>query len=225
MITNTDLLYAKMKEFQDKRVGITEAYDKSVKSLERFKGSQGYEEDLKKLKEKHEADLKGLRDDYRPSINTVLSGMMEAVGRRSISAPTEDQINLLNVLKMKKRVTLEELSRTAEAVKDNPIAIAVVSEIAKDHGIMRSFYDLCPEMSSQRASDIVTGLMNGLEDYLKFDTKRAARIVAAHNERAYGVTDVQLPKRNLFNSKEEFYREEIGLEGETFKKFSEIVDA
>lgn len=225
MITNTDLLYAKMKEFQDKRVEITEAYDKSVKSLERFKGSQGYEEDLKKLKEKHEADLKGLRDDYRPSINTVLSGMMEAVGRRSVSAPTEDQINLLNVLKMKKKVTLEELSRTAEAVKDNPIAIAVVTEIARDHGIMRSFNDMCPEMSSQRASDIVTGMKEGLEDYLLHDTKRAARLVADHNARMYGATDVNLPKRPIFTSKEGFYRDEMGLDGEALKQFSEIVDA
>ena len=48
MITNTELYYTKMKAFQDKRAELTEAHDKKVKSLERFKGSKGYEEDLKR---------------------------------------------------------------------------------------------------------------------------------------------------------------------------------
>ena len=225
MITNTELYYTKMKAFQDKRAELTEAHDKKVKGLERFKGSKGYEEDLKKENDRFEAELKALRDEYRPGLQTVFGGMMDAIGRRSVSAPTNDQVNLLNVLKMKKKVTLEECQRTAEAVKDNPIAIAVVSEIAKDHGIMRTFYDMCPEMSSQRASDIVTGMKEGLEDYFLHDTKRAARLAADHNARMYGATDVNLPKRPIFTSKEGFYRDEMGLDGEAFKQFSEIVDA
>ena len=225
MISNSELYYTKMKEFQDKRVELTDAHDKKVKTLERFQGSTGYEEDMKEENKRFEDELKALRDEYRPTFNTIFSGMFEAIGRRSVSAPTNDQVNLLNVLKMKKKVTLEDCQRTAEAVKDNPIAVSIVTEIAHDHGIMHSFDNLCPEMSSQRASDIVTGMKQGLEDYLLYDTTRASRIVAKHNETMYGVTDVKLPKRKIFTNQEEFYRDTVGLEGETFRLFSEIIDA
>lgn len=224
MITNTELYYAKMKAFQDKRAELTEAHDKKVKSLERFKGSKGYEEDLKKENERFEAELTALRDEYRPGLLTVIGGMMDAIGRRSVSAPTNDQVNLLNVLKMKKRVTLEECQRTAEAVKDNPIAVSVVTEIAHDHGIMQSFDYLCPEMSSQKASDIVTGLKNGMEDFLQYDTTRASRIAKKYHEEHYGAVEGGLTKRKLFTDQADFYREE-GFDPETLRQFSEIVDA
>lgn len=224
MITNTELYYAKMKAFQDKRAELTEAHDKKVKSLERFKGSKGYEEDLKKENDRFEAEMTALRDEYRPGLLTVIGGMMDAIGKRSVSAPTNDQVNLLNVLKMKKKVTLEECQRTAEAVKDNPIAVSVVTEIAHDHGIMQSFDYLCPEMSSQKASDIVTGLKNGMEDFLQYDTTRASRIAKKYHEEHYGAVEGGLTKRKLFTDQADFYREE-GFDPETLRQFSEIVDA
>lgn len=224
MITNTELFYVKMKQFQDQRLKLTEEHDKAVKALERFKGSRGYSEDLKKLDDKLEADLTALRDEYRPSFRTILGGMVDAIGRRSVSAPTNAEVNLLNVLKMKKKVTLEECQRTAEAVKGNPIAVSVVTEIAHDHGILQSFDHLCPEMSSQTASRIVTNLRDGLEDFLLYDTTRASRLAKQYHDTHYGETEGGLSKRRIFNSQDEFYHE-IGLEGETMRQFSEIVDA
>lgn len=223
MITNTELYYTKMKAFQDKRVELTEAHDKKVTALERFKGSKGYDEEMKKENERFEAEMTALRDEYRPGLQTVFGGMMDAIGRRSVSAPTSDQVNLLNVLKMKKKVTLEECQRTAEAVKNNPIAVSVVTEIAHDHGIMHSFDHLCPEMSSQRASDIVTGLKSETEDFLLYDTTRASRLAKRYHEEHYGATEGGLSKRRIFTDQAEFFHE-IGLEGETLSQFREIVD-
>ena len=224
MITNTELFYTKMKQFQDRRLDMTEEHDKAVKALERWKGSKGYEEELKKFNDKFEADLTALREEYRPSFRTILGGMTDAIGRRSISAPTTDQVNLLNLLKLKKKVTLEECQRIAESVKDNPIAVSVVTEIAHDHGILQSFDHLCPEMSSQTASRIVTNLKDGIEDFLQYDTTRASRLAKQYHEMRYGETEGGLTKRRIFNNQAEFYHE-IGLEGETMRQFSEIVDA
>lgn len=225
MIKNTELFYVKAKAFQDKREDIESNYENNVKSLERFKGSKGYGEELSKLNEKHEADLSALREEYRPTFLTIFGGMMDAIGKRSISAPTNDQINLLNVLKMKKKVTLEECQRTAEAVKDNPIAVSVVTEIAHDHGIMQSFNYLCPEMSSGRASEIVTNMKDGLEDWLMYDTTKASRMVKQFHEDRYGASETPLTKRKMFENQTECFRDLIGLEGESMKQFSEIVDA
>lgn len=223
MIKNTELYYTKMKEFQDKRAEIVDAHEKKLKSLERYKGSKGYGEELKQENECFEADLKSLRDEYRSAIYTVFGGMIDAIGKRSISAPTNDQVNLLNVLRMKKKVTLEECQRTAEAVKDNPIAVSVVTEIAHDHGIMQSFDHLCPEMSSGRASEIVTNMKDGLEDYLMYDTTRASRAAKRYHEEHYGSAEIGLVKRTPFTDQADFYDRE-GLNSDTFKMFSEIVD-
>lgn len=225
MITNTDLLYVKAKQFQDKRAEIIEKYEEDLRSFERFKGSKGYDEDTKKLTEKYEKELSALIDEYRPGFLIALGGMMDAIGKRTVSAPTTDQVNLLNLLKLKKKVTLEECQRIAEAVKDNPIAVSVVTEIAHDHGILQGFSHLCPEMSSQTASDIVTGMRDGIEDFLQYDTTRASRLANQYYENHYGSADRPLTKRRLFTDKEDFYREEMGLDRESLKRFSEIVDA
>lgn len=225
MITNTELLYTKAKQFQDKRTQLMTDYETKVQNLERFKGSQGYEEDLKKLTDKHNSDLSALIEEYRPSFDTIFGGMMDAIGKRTLSAPTNEQVNLLNVLRMKKKVTLEECQRMAESVKDNPIALSLVTEIAQEHGIMQSFDGLCPEMSSQKASDIVTDMREGLEDYLQYDTTKASRRAKAYHEEHYGHTDSQLTKRTPFNDMDSFYRGEMGFSPETLKQFSDIVDA
>lgn len=225
MITNTDLLYIKAKQFQDKRAEIIEDYEGRAQSLARFKGSKGYDEDLRKLQEKRDKGLTALIEEYRPGFLIVFGGMMDAIGKRSVSAPTTDQVNLLNILKMKRKVTLEECQRTAEAVKDNPIAVSVVTEIAHDHGILQGFDHLCREMSSQTASNIVTNMKNALEDYLQHDTTRASRLASQYYEEHYGATERELTKRRLFTDKESFYRDEVGLDAEAFRQFAEIVDA
>ena len=224
MISNTKLLYAKAKAFQDKRAMLNDEYTNKLEALKKYEGSEGYQEDLEALNNKHENDLKSLIDEYRPGFQTVIGGMMEAIGKRSVSAPSADMVNLLSVLKMKRNVTLEECQRTAEAVKDNPLAVSVVSEIAKDHGIMQSFDHLCPEMSSQRASNIVTNLKSWSEDFLQYSTTRSSRIAERFYNANYGKTDIKLTERRLFTDETDFYRE-LGLEGDMMEQFSEIVDA
>lgn len=225
MISNTELYFRKMKEFQDRRSQLMEQYEKDVQALQRFKGSQGYKEDREKLRAKHEADLTALIGEYRPGIYTVFGGMMDAIGKRSVSAPTNEQINLLNVLKMKKRVTFEECQRTAQAVKDNPIALSIVKEIAQDHNIGISIDDLGAEMSSERASDIVTGMKKKTDDFFRFDTTRASRLAEKYYKDVYGETaECHLTKRKPFEDKAGCFSMLAGVEGESLTRFTEIVD-
>ena len=225
MITNTDLFFVKAKDFQDKRIEILDGYEKNLKALERFKGSQGYEEDVKKLNEALEADLSGLRDEYFPGFITIFGGMVDAIGRRSVKAPTNEQLNLLQLLRMKKKVTLEELERTAEAVKDNPIAIGIITEISKENDFHRDFSSLCPEMSSETASELVKGMKSGLDDFMRYNTTKASRLAKKYHEDHYGDTEATLTKRRVFTDKEGCFWEVANMDRETMIKFSEIVDA
>ena len=223
-MTNTELFYKKMQAFQDRRIEIVEAYEKDLENLKRFEGSEGYKEDRKKLDEKHEAELKQLQNEYRPGIWMAFGGMVDAIGRRTVSAPTNDQVNLLNVLKMKRKVTLEECQRVAESVKDNPIAVSLVTEIAHDHGLMHSFDYLCPEMSSQTASDIVGTLKEFANDFLQYDTSKASRVAKEYHDVRYGDSGFKPSKRRRFEDQDSFYYKTLNFTEDSFKLFSDIVN-
>ena len=224
MITNTELFYTKMKEYQDKRKQLVESYENAVQDLDRYKGSAGYSEDLKALTDKFESDKKALVDEYSPGINLALGGMMDCIGARKIKAPTAEQINLLNVLKMKRKISTEDCQRVAESVRDNPLALSLVSEIAADHGLICSFSHLNPEMSSSTATELVLALRDNTRDFLNYDTSKAARFAKDYHERFYGATDQELPKRESFEDKEGCFRQLCGLEGDSLKVFCEIAD-
>lgn len=220
---NTELFYRQAKTFQDKRAAIMDRYGKDKQALERYKGSQGYAEELEQIETKHKAELKALVNECRPGMQTVLKSMLENIGSRTMPAPTTEQVNLLNVLKMKEHVTVEDCQRVAEAVKDNPLAVSVVTDIAHEKGILQSFDNVCTEMSSKRAGEIVTTLSHEIEDFLQHDTTRASRLAQNYAAEHYGNTASNLTKRQLFTSEAEFYST-VGLEGETLQRFSEIVD-
>ena len=56
MISNTQTLYELLKDFQDKRSALVADYEHSLNVMEKYKGSEGYEEDIKKLQEAHEKE-------------------------------------------------------------------------------------------------------------------------------------------------------------------------
>lgn len=225
MKSYTKLFYEKAKRFQDEREKLTKAHDATVQYLERFAGSQGYDDEMQKENDRFETAMKNLRDESRPGLTMALSGMTDAIGKRTVKAPTADQINLLNILTMKKKVTVEELTRIAETIKDNPVALSLLTEIAHDHGIPRSFESICPEMSSTTAMSIVQGMRDGLEDYLMYDTTKASRsAVRFHEEHYGGKVEGGLKKRKLFDDIDGFYSEMYGMDETTLDKFSEIVD-
>lgn len=223
-MNNTELFYRQAKTFQDKRAAIKSKYSQERQKIEQYRGSQGFDDDMQQLNEKENAELAALVNESRPGMLAVLKSMNEAIGSRSMPAPTTEQTNLLNVLRMKSKVTEQDCQRVAEAVKDNALAVSVVSEIAREHGIVHSYDYLCPEMSSKHAGEILATLKNELEDFLQYDTSRVSRLVQKHDMDFYGQSSNRLTPRATFATQAEFYST-VGLEGDTMRKFAEIVDA
>ena len=224
MIKNTEAFYARAKQYQDKRAQLVSDYEKKLESLKKYEGSQGYQEDLEKLQKDHKEALTALQAEYRVSLQTILKGMSEAIGRRKINPPTNDQLNLIHLLKMRDKVSMEELDRVAEMVKDNGIAMGVVQEIAHNNGIMRNYESMCTEMSSSYAQKVVKGISDGLEDWLQYDTPRAGRIANKYFNEKYGTPERELQKRPLFEDMAGCYGDLAGLDHEGLKLFSEAVD-
>lgn len=224
MIKNTEAFYARAKQYQDKRAQLVSDYEKKLESLKKYEGSQGYQEDLEKTQKAHTEALTALQDEYRQSLRTILKGMSDAIGRRKVNPPTNEQLNLIHLLKMRDKVTQEELDRVAEMVKDNGIAMGVVQEIAHNNGIMRNYNAMCSEMSSSYAQSVVKGISDGLEDWLMYDTGRAGRLANKFYAEKYGSPERELPKRPLFEDMAGCFSDLAGLDHEGLKLFSEVVD-
>lgn len=221
---NTKKLYKALKRFQDERTKLTAAHDATVQYLERFKGSEGYDVEMREEENKFAEKLKALRDQVRPEVTEVMSSMVDAVGRRSVPAPTAEEINLLNLLKMKNKPSLEEIERVAQAVRNNPVCLSIVSEVAKENGYPRSFEHLCPEMSNRTALEIIQGMRDSLEDYLQHDTTPASRRVAQYHSEHYGNAVSKLTPRPLFDDYLNFYEVMYNMGTDALQKFSDIVD-
>lgn len=224
MIKNTEAFYTRAKQYQDKRSQMVSDYEKKLESMKRYEGSSGYQEDLKKIQKEHNEALTALQGEYRQSLRTILKGMDEALSRRKINAPTNDQLNLIHLLKMRDKVSVEELDRVAEMVKDNGIAMGVIQEVARNNGIMKNYESMCSEMSSSYAQKVLNGLSETVEDWIMYDTPRAGRLVNKFNAEHYGAPEAKLRKRPLFEDMDGCFSDLAGLDQEGLRLFSEAVD-
>lgn len=225
MISNTEAFYKVAKKFQDTRAKMVSEYDGKIKSMEPYKGSSGYDKEVAALKEKHEEGLKALQDESRKELWIIMDGMDKAIDKRKINPPTNEQLNLIHLLKMREKVTEEELDRVAEMVRDNGIALGIVHEIAHENDIVKNYTSLCTEMSSQMAHDVIKGMRAGLEDWILYDTGKAGRLANKYHKELYGTPEMVLPKRPMFSTEEDCFMELAGLSPEHLKLFSKIVNA
>lgn len=225
MISNTEAFYKVAKKFQDTRAKMVSEYDGKIKSMEPYKGSSGYDKEVAALKEKHEEGLKALQDESRKELWIIMDGMDKAIDKRRINPPTNEQLNLIHLLKMREKVTEEELDRVAEMVRDNGIALGIVQEVAHENDIVKNYTSLCTEMSSQMAHDVIKGMRAGLEDWILYDTGKAGRLANKYHKELYGTPERVLPKRPMFSTEEDCFMELAGLSPEHLKLFSKIVNA
>lgn len=212
-----------LKDFQDRRAKLTENYEAAMKKVELMKGSEAYTEEYKKVKQEYDSSLSGWREYCRKSAYDTLQYMMNVVESRPAKAPTEEQIRLIELLKMKTKVTEEDCSRVVESVKDCPMAVSIVSEIALNAGIMRNYNVLCKEMTKDNAVRGIWALRKGIDDFLSYESTRSSRIANRYAEDHYG-TGTTLFKRPLFNDKEGCFGEIAHMSPETLELFCNAVD-
>lgn len=227
-MTNTDYFYSTAANFQNKRKEIMDAYEKRMKALEDTRGSRYYTEEAQKAEETRDAGLKALRAEYGEKFNSSLRLMQDANAKRGTVAPTEEELRIVQALKMRDSVTEGELTAIANALKNSPLCLSIVQETAAKNGILRNykgFYN-AQEMPVEYAETALKTLSTGLRDFIQADTRKAARIAQERQERLYGSTqDARpLPKRALFQTKEECFREIAGLEGAEYRSFCAAVD-
>jgi len=225
-MTNTETLFHHAYEFQNKRSWIISEYETKVAGLERARGSQYYTDSVNAAQEARNAALSKLKQEYSERFSDTLKTMLSANSSRGVSAPTTEELNIIQALKMRDSITQAELDAAAVSLKKSPLCLSILSEMAQKNGFARGYlnYAEVREMPVNETEALLKGLAAELSDFIDHDTTKAARLYAAHQAAINGMDTPQLAKRSRFEDKTGFYNQIAGLSGDTLKAFCAAVD-
>lgn len=147
-MTNTQRYTRAIIRFQDARNSAQAEYEEHAAELERYKGSKFYEDELAKAKAGLDARIAEARQECTTSVNNALEAMRKALQNRKLKPPTQEQLAILQALKMRETITQDELDQAAQSMGGNGLALGVVQEIARKQGIFRGYASLATDSNA-----------------------------------------------------------------------------
>lgn len=127
---NTEKYFHGVAGFIEDMTEINANYDKAVKRLEPFKGSDGYNQGMQEAQAQREASVRQMRETYVKQFREVPAKMRDSVSHRPLIAPTTEQTALLGVLQMRQSLGKDELERAAQQMDGCSVALAVLDDLA-----------------------------------------------------------------------------------------------
>ena len=107
-------------------------YDQKMLRLDQYKGSAGYEKEKAEAEKMRNDAIKALQDEYRGKFDGIIKGMRESATTRSMTPPTQEQLALLQALKLRDKISRDELEQAGRTLKDSPVCLSVLEEIAQN---------------------------------------------------------------------------------------------
>jgi len=226
---NTDTFFTRAQEFQDQRKAVMDEFEDAAVRLATARGSQYFDDEMAKAREKRDAALDKLRDQYGSALRASIDAMDAANRGRPMKAPTQDELALLQALKLRDDVSEQELEAAAHALKGVPVCLSALGEIARKQGFLRTnflVFSEAPEMPVDAAAKTLEGLRAGVADFLATDEDPIARSYAAHWQTLNGKDPnaPPLPKRRMFTDKAGCFSELAGLSADALPSFCLAVD-
>lgn len=224
---NTERFFKRAKEFQDKRADIQKQYESNLNDLENKKGSSYYSLRLKEIEDEYTANIEALKAEYKPYFKTILSDMNDINDKRGITPPTDEELRLIQLLKLKEKITEKELAAAAVTLAGNDTCLSILTEIAHKQGILRSFmtYSKNEAPAVESVNGILKELRASVNDFMDYDTTKISRAVENYNMSHYGTNvNTNLVKRSHFSDIEGCYKELANMTPKELELFSLVVN-
>ena len=227
MFKKSDLFYLEAESYQNARNALEDQFEKDMKSIESYRGDRYFEERSEQFRKQRDANMAALQADARRELSNILDSMREKVSKVPPTMPSTEVVNAITLLNMREKVTQAEIDSIAKVASDCPSALKLLDEIVdknvkKGNPLMGVSSRFATGMSSDRAMEILEG-NNAIDDFIKHNSSRAARIVAESNKRRFG-TDQQPVRRKTFDDKESCFRDLFAIDGDDYKTFCEMID-
>ena len=219
--------YLTAKEYQYNRQNVNREYSEYMESMKRYplkqyEGSDYYRELGEKAKAKRDAAIKAAQETYTTKLSAIIDEMRRNNANRPIKAPTQEQLSILTALKMRDRLSDEEIKRAANAMRDCPVAFDVVNEIARKNGVFLPALD-GRSVSIGNADEIINQLQTATNDFVGSEYDRFTRHINEHRFNMYGGSS-PMAERQLFDNAEDCFYQLTNLKGDSLKAFCDAVD-
>ena len=190
----TNDIFSALKEFDDYRREQREEFLSYKKSREQYRGSAGYSEEIRKASEKRERAVADAKKAASTKIDACLKQMRENVGKMPIKAPSQEMVNILQVLSMKSTISKQELDRAARAMEGNALGLSALNSIADKHyysgspeGSSHTNYSLMSnELTEEALNSHINNVVNHCKGVFETSVKRAAYL-EARRQTAMGI--------------------------------------
>ena len=133
---NSENFYNRIKWYLDGIAQIESEYTAAVNRAAPFKGSPGGEAILNEATAARDIAVTAEKENLVRAIREIVGNMRDAARAHKITPPTQSQLAILEVLRMRKTVTKNEIQQAENNLKDCAIALETLHEIAHEHGIM-----------------------------------------------------------------------------------------
>ena len=232
-MTNTDRLYTAMRDFTNTRRENREIYLRKKKSLEGYKGSEGYQKDLDAaMKIRKEAD-EVARVACQKIVDEALADMVKKNRSRGVTPPTDEMIRILTVARMMKKPSFPTLDAIANSLGGNALALAALTDIGReawkdDPAVIhhmeftRNYSAMATdEMGASAAHDAIKALGKSCGEIMRGSgAKRAAELAASNHARIYGgkYDPDELNQEEPYMTERDFYNRTLSVDYDLFAK-------
>lgn len=225
-MSRTFELYDAMNDFRKTQILNRKNYLAMKNSLDRYSGSAGYADDLKNLQEERNRANDAARAACKAKIEPIFNNMREANAKRRISAPSEEAVRILTVVKMLKKPSKVFMDSVANSLEGNALALAALDTIMHDawKDELNIANRVTPNYSTGRAAkeldpQVVAEAINNLQHTCNkiLDSSGANRIReigADRNKRIHGgqYDPDDLPQEEEYISEEDFFKRECSVD-------------
>lgn len=181
--------YNACTEYRQRLREIWAAYEKKMQSVEQYRGSVGFEKDKAKAERERDAAISELQKDYSKRFTNIIDGMRTSATTRSMVPPTQDELALLQALKMRDRISRDELEQAGRTFKNSPVCLSVLEEIVQDLSDRHGARDY---LGLRFATESTRGIMKCIDD-LEESAKRICKLDKCDSKAE------MLERRNIYN--------------------------
>lgn len=215
---SSERYYKAVTDFQKKMAEITSEYSDTMNRAAPYRGSDAYRKIETDAASKRDADILALKQECWLKFQQIVSDMRVAAVSRPMIPPTSEQAALLSVLRMRSSLTADELKMAENSLKDCPIALAALDDIARAHNIHHLVKR--KELSTSDVTQHIDNLLHAAQRLLNGEGARFERTPQSLSDciSTFGAFPLSV-------SQDYTGIQHTGTDTETVRAFCEIVDA
>lgn len=219
----TTELFRALRDFDDTRRGNRDIFLRYKEARKQYRGSEGYNRDMKEAEEKRRRDDETARKEAVNTINSILRKMQENAGKRPLTPPTSEQLAILQVLSMRDTVSKAELDRASVNMAGNALALSALNGIAEKHFPMghTNYASMASELDTKRIDNLLRAVSARAGEILKSPVKKSA-LTGARAQHGMVFDEDTLPQREPLTTERDFYRDAVP--DEVYAEFESVVN-